>query len=109
MSKSATNNAYQYTSDEEAESIWSEVPSNIDILVTHGPPLDIFDGTIAPGCPVLRHHVEERIRPKLHIFGHWHVAPGSKMIGNTVYINAATVDFDYAVSHYPIVFDLPLT
>ncbi|KAH6855424.1 Metallo-dependent phosphatase-like protein [Chaetomium sp. MPI-CAGE-AT-0009] len=52
-------------------------PAALDILVTHGPPklyLDRRDIHRA-GCPYLLCEVA-RIRPRLHVFGHIHVAHG---------------------------------
>jgi len=106
------NTAFQYTSDEAAEDVWTKVPSSrvVDVLVTHGPPNGIFDGAgSSAGCPVLRRHVQENIKPRVHVFGHWHDDPGSTKVGETVYINAATVDFDYSASNSPVVFDLSLS
>ena len=56
------------------------VGQHIDILITHGPPKGILDVTadMDAGEPVhvgfrsLRRHVRERIKPKLHAFGHIH-------------------------------------
>lgn len=63
----------------EAEQIWSRIPDATDILITHGPPYDILDqcddGNKA-GCRVLRRNIEERVRPRLHIFGHVHEGYG---------------------------------
>ena len=108
------NAAFQYATDTQADTIWSQVPPSIDILVTHGPPFGILEGNGA-GCPVLLQHVQERIQPTLHIFGHVHQSPGvttetirttQQTMATTTFINAAMVDFDYAVAHPPIVFDL---
>ena len=105
--KTGSNSAFQYISDEAAESVWVKVPPRIDILVTHGTPNGILDGTRSnEGCPILLQHVQTRIKPRVHIFGHWHDSPGSVKIEETVFINAASVDYDYAASHSPVVFDL---
>lgn len=103
------NFAFQYSTDQAAEEMWSEVPSagKVDVLVTHGPPLGMLDGPSKnAGCPVLLRHVKERIRPRVHVFGHWHANPGSERVGDTVFVNAATIDFDYAITNPPVVFDL---
>ena len=51
------------------------VPDNgIDIMITHGPPLHILDKTRTGedvGCEHLRRAVE-RVKPRLHCFGHIH-------------------------------------
>lgn len=84
--------------------IWSLIPNNTDILITHGPPKGILD--LAPkyggelemcGCANLRKKVEE-IEPDFHFFGHIHdnVAQqynnaGVKRIANleTIFSNAS--------------------
>ncbi|KAJ3877547.1 Metallo-dependent phosphatase-like protein [Lentinula edodes] len=50
-----------------------------DILLTHGPPRDIFDRTNSgdlPGCPTLAAALPH-LRPRLHLFGHIHEAHGA--------------------------------
>lgn len=73
--------------------IWEKIPSNTDILVTHGPPDGILDTTMFggkhAGCVDLRDRVEE-IKPKIHAFGHIH-EHGGEIIEHkgTTFINAA--------------------
>jgi len=96
--------AYYATSDELLEH-WKQIPSGIDILITHTPPFGLLDlptsGTINLGCPHLREELK-RIRPRLHVFGHVHASHGILETSGTLYINAAIVggpDFD--VRHRP--------
>ena len=69
--------AFQYPRDQD---IWTDkIPSNTEIVVTHGPPrlhLDARDFYRA-SCPYLAHEVA-RVRPKLVVFGHIHVARGKE-------------------------------
>lgn len=62
---------------------WSMIPSGIDILVTHTPPHGIRDrcktGEFC-GCEDLRREVCERIRPRLHVFGHIHEGYGKSLL-----------------------------
>jgi len=54
----------------------------VDIIMTHGPPMDILDFTFTGanvGCENLLRAVS-RARPRLHCFGHIHEAHGAKMI-----------------------------
>ena len=60
--------------------VWSTIPDDTDILITHGPPKGILDLTtdtedrykIAQvGCKSLYSRVSD-IRPRLHVFGHIH-------------------------------------
>jgi Icc-related predicted phosphoesterase len=69
------NSAFQYPREED---IWSDlIPHDIDILVTHGPPRLYLDSTglHKAGCVFLAKQIS-RIRPRLVVFGHIHVAHG---------------------------------
>ena len=61
------------TEDELAEK-FSLIPDDIDILITHGPPLKILDANIDGkhcGSRSLRERLFQ-IKPRVHIFGHIH-------------------------------------
>lgn len=82
----------------QREELFSQIPSDIDILITHSPPHDILD-TIYNGTQVgdleLRKELKTRLKPKLHVFGHIHENNGVLKIENTTYINAAICNLDY--------------
>ncbi|MEM9820540.1 MAG: metallophosphatase domain-containing protein [Bacteroidota bacterium] len=86
---------------------WEPIPDDIDILVTHGPPLGygdrIYSGDLV-GCADLLEAVQ-RVRPAYHIFGHIHEAYGTFTDGETRYLNASVVNLSYQVVNPPIVFD----
>jgi predicted phosphohydrolase len=87
---------------------WNRIPRDTDILVTHGPPAGILDQTPDGehvGCKDLR-EVVERIKPKLHIFGHVHHGYGLKDLGGTKFVNASVCDEAYEPNHMPLVVDL---
>lgn len=72
------NWAFNYTRDEKAESLVSSIPQ-VDILLTHGPPYQVFDKTFSNldvGCEHLAAHLP-RLRPRLHLFGHIHEDHGA--------------------------------
>ena len=54
---------------------WARIPDRVDVLVTHGPPIGHGDrcqsGQLA-GCVDLLLTIQQRVRPKLHVFGHIH-------------------------------------
>lgn len=55
---------------------WSNtLPSDTDILLTHGPPRSHLDGGLRAGCAMLAHEIE-RVRPRFVVFGHVHVGFG---------------------------------
>jgi hypothetical protein len=58
------------------------IPNGVDILVTHTPPFGILDSNFAAkkcGCVLLEKEIKERIKPRIHIFGHIHEAHGKLM------------------------------
>ena len=70
---------------------WAEMPDEIDILVTHGPPRGILDETSrgeVVGDRELLARVTE-VRPKLHVFGHVHESSGREERAETTFVNAA--------------------
>lgn len=89
--------------------LYSNVPRDTDILLTHGPPhslgdLDaIYDGSHV-GCEELTRKGDAgELQPRLWCFGHIHEArgvcdhqwPGSKL-SKSLLVNSAMVDFDMA-------------
>ncbi|XP_065175242.1 metallophosphoesterase MPPED2-like [Sycon ciliatum] len=89
---------------------WQRIPSNTDILMTHGPPIghgDLCSNGLRAGCVDLLREVQHRIKPKFHVFGHIHEAYGITTDGVTTYINASNCDLRYRPRQVPIVFDLP--
>jgi Icc-related predicted phosphoesterase len=68
--------------------VYSAIPSDTQILITHTPPYGILDGDHHDGCPELRAAVK-RLRPSLHVFGHVHSGYGVEVIEQTTYVNAA--------------------
>eukprot|EP00913_Durusdinium_trenchii_P027205 g25525.t1 len=64
------------TLENEAAAVakWSEIPDQLDVLVTHGPPYGILDTVkrdIHAGCPELLKRVQQ-VAPQFHFFGHIH-------------------------------------
>ena len=95
----------------EIRAKWDLIPSQVDILITHGPPAGVLDRTLqgaAVGCIDLL-EVVERVKPRLHIFGHIHEGAGIIESDGTTFINASTCNIDYRAVNPPIVFDLTAT
>jgi Icc-related predicted phosphoesterase len=58
------------------------------------------------GCEELRIAIE-RVKPKLHIFGHIHDPGGTiHKEGGTTFINASLLDEQYQLVRQPIVIDI---
>lgn len=77
---------------------WSLIPDDLDVLITHGPPLGILDQT-APGeahlgCAELLDVVKQK-KPRVHIFGHIHGGAGRFESETTRFINAAFLNERY--------------
>lgn len=90
--------------------IWSKIPTETDILVTHGPPLgrgDLCEHGVRAGCYDLLQQVQDRVQPRLMIFGHIHEGYGTSFDGKTMYVNASNLDLEYDNVHPCTVIDLP--
>ncbi|CAG9539017.1 unnamed protein product [Cercopithifilaria johnstoni] len=94
---------------------WKIIPSKVDVLITHTPPLghgdfnswNKCDGVLA-GCADLLNTVEKRVKPKYHVFGHIHQMHGVTTNGHTTFINASICDHKLRIEYDPIIFDIPL-
>jgi len=85
------------------------IPSNTDVLITHGPPYGILDkvGSEYVGGKELLKAVR-RVKPKVHIFGHIHEGYGQVEKDGTIFINACSLNKRYEVVNKPIVVDVPV-
>jgi len=106
--------------------IWDKVPSDdipVDVLITHGPPLGRGDlvllgqprrptkngkTTTRAGCYDLLLAIQNRVKPKINVFGHIHEDHGVTYDGTTLYVNASSVNKQYEAVRLPIVIDVPL-
>jgi len=82
---------------------WKQVPENLDILVTHGPPKGILDlsrnrDNVLEYCgdQALFNRVVGDIKPKYHVFGHIHnfedcINQGRRIYKDITFINASVV------------------
>ncbi len=88
---------------------WDAIPTDTEVLITHGPPAGIGDQTSngqQAGCDLLRKRVET-IQPKIHAFGHIHEAYGQTQLGQTLYLNASICNLAYQPIQKPIVLTIP--
>jgi Icc-related predicted phosphoesterase len=80
---------------------WDKIPSDTNILITHGPPFGILDtnkNQHKTGCEDLLKTVQ-KIKPKYHLFGHIHEAYGIKSVGITTFVNASILDERYRIAN----------
>jgi Icc-related predicted phosphoesterase len=86
-----------------------DAPTDIDVLITHGPPAGIHDGgplSFHSGSAHLARYVRRCWKLQLHIFGHVHEGYGESRLGEVHFVNAASCDRDYQPVNAPIVVDL---
>ncbi|PWN54014.1 Metallo-dependent phosphatase [Violaceomyces palustris] len=126
------NWAWNYGRGEMAKEVLSGIPSDIDILLTHGPPhaiggLDVIHDGRQVGCEELTRKLREgEITPAIHAFGHIHEARGvhtesfdrdGRNDTSTLFVNAALVEYDqeawensrifvYKVINKPVIVDV---
>ena len=81
--------AFNARSGKPLKKVWDKIPTNTDILITHGPPEGILDNGF--GCNQLMEQVN-KTQPLIHVFGHIHQQHGTQQLGNTKFINAALVN-----------------
>lgn len=83
------------------------IPSDIDVLVSHEPPLMILDkdNGIHWGNAPLKNKVFE-LKPRYHLFGHAHGAYGTVKHDGIVFSNAALLDNSNQFKSKPKIFVL---
>jgi len=98
---------------EDIEKHWDLIPSDTDILVTHGPPFgfldlvnNVYNNNKRCGCPYLVKQIFERIKPKIHAFGHIHSGFGVVEKDGIKFINSAVLNDDYQLVNDPITIEL---
>jgi hypothetical protein len=88
---------------------FEHAPRDIDILVTHAPPLGIRDDEISDTHFGSRHIGRYLNRcPCLvaHIFGHVHEGYGISQLGNILFANASSCTREYKPENAPLVIDI---
>ena len=85
----------------------SNIPDNIDVLVTHEPPMDILDktGDKQWGNFFLWKRIMET-KPEYHLFGHAHSAQGVLKKDGIVFSNASLLDDSKELTYQPKIFEL---
>ena len=93
---------------EEMQKHWDKIPTDTDILVTHGPAFGIRDRThsgVHVGCERLLSTIH-KLRPKFHVFGHIHEGYGVEEQGGVQFVNAAVLSAGYELINPPIVINI---
>lgn len=89
----------------ELKEKWDQIPSDIDILITHGPAHGYLDRVIGGwenlGCELLAESIKAK-KPKIHVCGHIHTGYGYIFDGETHYINASVLNEQYVFANKPL-------
>jgi Icc-related predicted phosphoesterase len=95
------------------QKVWSRIPDDVNVLVTHTPPYGFGDwvrrdGGLHVGCQDLSERIENLSDLRLHAYGHIHEGYGVVSFGDQHFINAASLDEHYNVRNMrtPIVWEL---
>jgi Icc-related predicted phosphoesterase len=97
--------AFGLSRAEDRTRLYSQIPPDTRILLTHTPPFGVLDGEPHAGCPELRAAVI-RLRPRLHVFGHIHDGYGTRATRHTMFVNAALFGEHGDLDKQPIVLEL---
>ncbi len=101
--------AFGAATAEERARAFSRIPDDTDVLITHGPPMGILDqdlkSSVPTGCRQLLAAVR-RVRPRYHVFGHFHQGYGRFSCCGTEFINAALAGPSYTLTKRPVVIDI---
>lgn len=104
---------------EEIARLWSQIPDDTQILVTHGPPYGKLDEVPIRGeweewalgnkehvgCWDLAHRIKKLKDLKIHSFGHIHRPGVVYGADGVIYVNASTCNEEYEAAHTPIILD----
>lgn len=103
--------AFNLKRGQEILNKWNLIPTDIDILITHTPPIgfnDLCCSGVRAGCVELLSTIQKRVKPRYNIFGHVHESYGLSSDGKVIYINASTCNIEYLPNNPPIVFDIAI-
>lgn len=97
------NWAWNMQRGEEIAKVWSKIPDDVNILITHGPPYGKLDrverwtGEVSyEGCKDLKERIQKLTQLKCCIFGHLHLQGGSMLeVEGVKYMNVAVCDEQY--------------
>jgi Icc-related predicted phosphoesterase len=82
----------------ERHDAWKDIPSGLDLLITHMPPYGVSDLTQKNehiGCKFLMEKIKE-VKPRFHFFGHVHEGAGQVTnVFGTEFHNMACKNRDY--------------
>ena len=86
-----------FKNDKELEKIFSNIPNDIDILITHAPPkyiLDCNEFGYNNGCSQILAKLLDLHKLKIHLFGHIHSKNGYEFLRRSDVLEAAKKEKD---------------
>jgi Icc-related predicted phosphoesterase len=93
------NWAFNLPRGEALKEKWDMIPDDTDVLITHGPPFGFFDVSAYSqehhGCKDLRDRVLNHVKPKVHVYGHFHLESGMMEKWGIKFINATSCNEAY--------------
>ena len=112
--------AFMLPSPEFARNVFSKIPMETDILISHSPPFGIMDRVVRyeykedprtkemlrtmgyenTGSKELLERVRI-VKPKLHVFGHIHECSGAELHDDCLFVNAAILDHQHLPRNLP--------
>jgi Icc-related predicted phosphoesterase len=101
--------AFGLISDRDRTRLYAQIPGDTDIVITHGPPYGVLDqapgSEYHAGCRQLLAAIE-RVKPRLHVFGHAHGCFGMVDTPETLFVNVALLGSDGSLSSPPVVLQM---
>ncbi len=104
--------AFNVARGRNIKAIWDNIPTDTDVLITHGPPAYILDECPdgrKVGCTDLLNVITNDLDIKAHIFGHIHHSHGHQLIDKVHYVNASSMGEDYKTVNPPIIIEINKT
>jgi predicted phosphohydrolase len=90
---------------------WAMIPDDVQVLITHGPPLGVLDLTQNrppehAGCADLGIRITQLPDLRLHVFGHIHEGYGRVEQGGVTFVNASICDAGYVPRNRAVVVEI---
>jgi Icc-related predicted phosphoesterase len=93
----------------ESERRWMSCPDEVNVIVSHGPPLGILDGTVSGesvGCGTFSRMLPVFKQLRACVFGHIHNGYGLVSRDGVQFVNASVCTEDYNPTNLPILIDI---
>ncbi len=106
------NWAFNLARGKAIASRWALIPDETNILITHGPVMNVLDeapriGSVEHvGCQDLADRIVNLPNLKAHICGHIHNGYGQMTLANVQFVNAAICTEQYTPTNPPIVIEV---